>query len=62
MVITDRCVFGFDRQSREMCLESLFPGATVDEIRQKVDGDIKVRSNLGEIDPPGKELLRAMRS
>ncbi|MDD5167321.1 MAG: glutaconate CoA-transferase [Syntrophales bacterium] len=61
-VITDRCVFNFDEDTKEMYLHSLFPGATVDDIRQRVDWELKVAPDLSEVEPPTEELVQVMRA
>jgi len=62
MVITDRCVFGFDEESKEMYLQSLFPGATVEDIKQRVDWDLQVDPSVSEVEPPTEELVQVMRA
>ncbi len=62
MVVTDRCVFGFDEETKEMRLQALFPGFTLDDIRPLVEWDLQVASDLSIAEPPQEELIRAMRS
>jgi glutaconate CoA-transferase subunit B len=61
-VITDRCIFGFKEETKEMYLQSLFPGATVDEIKQRVDWDLQVNPSLSEVEPLTEELVQVMRT
>jgi len=62
MVVTDRCVFGFDDQTREMVLKKLYPGVKVEEVKALVDWDLAVSPDLEEVEPPSEEQLRAMRT
>jgi glutaconate CoA-transferase subunit B len=39
-------VFRFEEDTKELYLDSIFPGKTVQEIRQKVPWDLKVNSDL----------------
>ena len=62
MVVTDCCVFGFDEQTKEMVLKNLYPGVRVENIKQLVDWDLAVSPDLEEVEPPGEDQLRAMRT
>lgn len=43
VVITDKATFRFDKVTKEMYLESVHPGVTVEEARE-VDWDLKVEN------------------
>lgn len=60
MVVTNRCVFKFDQQTKEMYLDSLFPGATAQEIQEFVDWDLKIPDNLVVVEPPTEEQIQLM--
>lgn len=60
MVVTNRCIFKFDEKTKEMYLDSLFPGATAAEIKEYVGWDLKVADNLKEVEPPTEEQIRLM--
>jgi glutaconate CoA-transferase subunit B len=62
MVVTDRCVFGFDDQTREMVLKKMYPGVKVEEVKALVDWDLAVSPDLEEVEPPTEEQLLAMRT
>jgi glutaconate CoA-transferase, subunit B len=61
-VITEKCIFGFDEQTREMCLETLYPGTTVEAVKALVGWDLKVSAGLQEVEPPTEEQIRIMRA
>ena len=61
LVVTDKCVFGFDPETKEMVLESLHPGVDLAEIRAKVGWDIGVKPGLKETEPPTPEELHLLR-
>ncbi len=61
-VITQKCVFGFDENTKEMYLKHLYPGVTVEEIKNMVDWDLKVSDTLSEVEPPTEEQVRIMRT
>ncbi|HSR10088.1 MAG TPA: CoA-transferase [Thermodesulfobacteriota bacterium] len=62
MVVTDRCVFGFDEVTKEMTLTEVFPGVRTEEIRNLVGWDLKVSPGLKQVEPPLPEQIRAMRT
>ena len=62
MVVTDQCIFGFDDNTREMYLQTLYPGISVDDVRQSVDWELKVSPDLKEVEPPTQAELRVMRA
>jgi glutaconate CoA-transferase, subunit B len=62
MVVTDRCVFGFHDQTKQMVLRKVYPGVKVEEVRNLVDWDLSVSPDLDEAEPPTEEQLLAMRT
>jgi glutaconate CoA-transferase subunit B len=62
MVVTDRCIFEFGEETKEMYLTNLYPGVKADDIKHLVDWDLKVSSDLKEVEPPIEEELRVMRA
>lgn len=60
-VVTTRGVFRFDSDTKEMILESLHPGVTVDEILAHTGWDLKVAPKIGETPPPSRSELRIIR-
>ena len=62
MVVTERCIFGFDEKTKEMYLMKLYPGVKVEDIRQLVDWDLRISPDLKEVEPPTEEELRVMRT
>jgi glutaconate CoA-transferase subunit B len=61
LVVTDKCVFGFDGTSREMVLESLHPGVGLEEVRAEVGWELLVADDLTETEPPSAEELTLLR-
>ncbi len=62
LVITDRCVFGFDKKTKEMVLERLYPGVKPTDVQNLVGWDVKISPDLREVDPPTEEQIRVMRT
>jgi glutaconate CoA-transferase subunit B len=61
LVVTNKAIFHFDDESREMMLQSLHPGATFEEIQAEVSWPLKCAPELGETPPPTSEELRIIR-
>lgn len=58
-VITDYCVFGFDPDTKEMQLESLYPGITVEQVQEHCSFNLNVEAGLKPAstkEPTEKEL------
>ena len=60
-VITDMAVLGFDESTKEMCLESVHPGVTVDEVVDATAFELRVSPGVEETEPPSPEELAAIR-
>ncbi|MFZ5633273.1 MAG: CoA-transferase subunit beta [Bacillota bacterium] len=59
-VITDKCIFRFNRETGEMYLDELFPGVTAEEVRSLVDWNMKAAPRLKEVSPPTAEEIGVM--
>ena len=60
-VITNLGVYGFDPETREMVLEKIHPGVTLDEVRAEVGWPLRVGEPLGETELPDAATLRLLR-
>jgi glutaconate CoA-transferase subunit B len=61
LVITDMGIYRFDPVTKEMVLDSLHPGVTLDTIRANIGWDVKVAPRLSETPPPTAEEIRIIR-
>lgn len=61
VIITDKCVFRFDPDTKEAYLDSLFPGITVEEVESQVSWPLKISPNLFTTPEPIDEELRIVR-
>lgn len=61
-VITHLGILGFDAVQREMILEAVHPGVTVDDVRANTGWDLKVADNLYVTEPPTEKELALFRS
>jgi glutaconate CoA-transferase subunit B len=60
VVVTDLGTYHFDKDG-EMRLDTLHPGATLDDVRAAMGWEVRVSSELAETAPPSAEELRLMR-
>ncbi len=60
-VVTDKCILRFDATSKEMYLDSLFPGITIEEIKENIQWELKISPQLKIVAPPPTNYLDIMR-
>jgi len=60
-VITDLGIFGFDETTRAMRLESLHPGITVEDVRERTGFEILIPGHVPVTDPPTQAELESVR-
>jgi glutaconate CoA-transferase subunit B len=60
-VITDKGLLGFDRETGEMVLESLHPGATLADVQANMGWPVRVAADLRQTEPPTAEELGILR-
>jgi glutaconate CoA-transferase subunit B len=60
-LVTNRCLFGFDRTRRRFRLDSVHPGHTVDEVAAHTGFDFDRPAMVPQTSPPSAETLRLMR-
>jgi glutaconate CoA-transferase, subunit B len=61
-LITNRCLFAFDRKHRRFRLESVHPGHTVAEVAEHTGFEFDRPDNVPETQAPSPETLRLLRS
>ncbi|MBF7083645.1 glutaconate CoA-transferase [Desulfallas sp. Bu1-1] len=59
-VITNKCIFRFDPLTKEMYLDELFPGVTIEEVRSDVGWDLKISSDIKIVEPPTEKEIEIM--
>jgi glutaconate CoA-transferase subunit B len=60
-LVTNRCLFSFDRAKRRFRLESVHPGHTVDEVIEHTAFDFDRPDNVPETQLPSPDTLELMR-
>jgi len=60
-VITDMGILGFDQESKEMVLEAIYPGVTVEQVRANTGWDLKVKPDLVQVEDPPPEYIACLR-
>jgi len=61
-VITDLGVYRFDESTKEMYLDSIHPGVSVEDIRKNVSWDLRVPPKVKQTKPPTNRELRILRT
>lgn len=60
-VITDKAIFGFHPETRELTLQSMHPGITLDEVRSTMGFAPLVPDRIPATEPPSAEQVRLIR-
>ncbi|MEM3551108.1 MAG: CoA-transferase [Candidatus Bathyarchaeia archaeon] len=60
-VITDKCIFRFEEDTKEMYLDSLHPGVSLEDVKKQVQWNLKVSQNLKVTEPPTIEEVKLIR-
>ncbi len=60
-VITDLAVMGFDEKTKQMRLESVHPGVTVEKVKDETGFELIIPSQVSTTVPPTSEELRILR-
>jgi len=61
-IITNKCVFRFDPETKEAYLDSVHPGITVEEIKESVSWDLKVAPEVKVTPEPTEKQLEIIRT
>ena len=61
MIISDMGIFRFDEKTKEAYLDSIVPGATIENIKANTGWSLKYASEIRKVDPPTEEELNALR-
>ncbi|HDP25341.1 MAG TPA: glutaconate CoA-transferase [Deltaproteobacteria bacterium] len=61
MLLTTKGVFRFHQETKELYLEKLHPGVSVDQVKKDVPWDLLVSPDLSETDPPTEEEIDFIR-
>lgn len=60
-VITDKCILNFDNEAREMQLESLHPGVTLEEVLDNMGFRPRIPETIKTTEEPTQEQVQAIR-
>jgi len=62
VVITNKGIMRFDDKTKEMYLASVYPGVSVDDIKKEVSWELKVASDLNQVEPPKTQEIQMLRT
>jgi glutaconate CoA-transferase subunit B len=60
-VITSKGILRFDSETREMVLDSIYPGVTVEDILENTGWDLRCALKIEKTEPPSRSELRMIR-
>ncbi len=60
-LITDKAIFGFHPESKQIMLTSIHPGNTLDDVLRNMEFEPLLPSIIPTTEPPGNEQLRLIR-
>lgn len=61
VLITQLGIYRFDEKTKEMYLESHYPGVTIEEIKNTTGWDVKISANVKQTEEPTSDELRCLR-
>jgi glutaconate CoA-transferase subunit B len=61
LIITDKALFNFENEKREMQLISLHPGVTLNQVHAAMDWNVRLAPTLTETSPPTTDELQFIR-
>ncbi|MBN1122005.1 MAG: CoA-transferase subunit beta [Anaerolineae bacterium] len=61
-VITDKALFSFFNDDREMQIDALYPGVSIDEVTAEIGWPIRQHESIFEVDPPTDDEIRIIRT
>jgi glutaconate CoA-transferase subunit B len=61
LVITDKALFDFANDEREMQLTSLYPSVTVEDVRAETSWEVRLAETITRVPPPTENELQCIR-
>ena len=61
-MITDRAIFRFDKDTKEMFLSQLYPGVNVEDIKKEVSWNLRVAEHIETVEPPTRTQVNFIRN
>ncbi len=61
VLLTPKGMFKFDEESKEIYLDALFPGVTLEEVKADVPWDLKIADTLSKYPVPNDDEIHALR-
>ncbi|RWI57113.1 MAG: hypothetical protein EOR16_16150 [Mesorhizobium sp.] len=61
-MVTPKCIFDFDPETLHARLAKLFPGVTIDEVKENTGFQVMVADHIEEVAPPSRDELDVLRA
>lgn len=62
IIVTDKCTFRFDEETKEAYLSKLFPGVEVAEVEEEVSWDLRIADDLEVVSDPTEREIEVTRT
>jgi len=60
-ILTDKCIFHFHPETKEMMLVSVHPGVTVEDVKKEISWELALADEIVETPPPTEEEIRMIK-
>lgn len=60
-IITDKCIFRFHPETKEIMLTQVHPGVTIEEIQKEISWELKLAEKIEVTEPPTEQEVRMIR-
>jgi glutaconate CoA-transferase subunit B len=61
-VITDRAIFRFDKDTKEMYLSHIYPGVSEEDVKKEIGWNLRVAEHIETVEPPTRTQVNFIRN
>jgi glutaconate CoA-transferase subunit B len=61
-VITDRAIFRFDKDTKEMYLSHIYPGVSEEDVKKEISWNLRVAGHVESVEPPTTAQVNFIRN
>jgi len=60
-LITDKCIFRFHPETKEIMLSSVHPGVTVEDVQKEIGWELKLAEQIETTEPPSEKEVEMIK-
>lgn len=60
-VVTNKCLFRFNDQTKEMYLQAVYPNVSIEQVKAEVQWELEIAKDVREVNPPLVDEIEIMR-